>query len=202
MWKRSFIFLLVLAVVLCSLSAHPAWLYGKAKANETTVPAVTAEPLTPAGQEALETASTLEETQSSEEPVEPVTALRNYLTESGLEEAVLEAVYSYLDMIEAGVETMTEAYEAEVAHGKEVEGKYNALVDDGVVLKKKFEVILNPYVTAGLQEDNKLGLGLNAGVTFGHYGVSVGVAKPAFYSLETIKNPNDIMVSAGFVVKF
>lgn len=206
MWKRSFTFLVVCLLVLCSLSAHPGWLYGKKAESPATETQTTEAPeptcLMPVEPVALDPASMPDETQPLEEQTEPGEALRALLIESNLDEAVLEAVFSYLDMVDAGIQTMTEAYEAEVASHEESEARYNNLVDNGVKLPKtELEAFVAPSVMYSLH-DQTFGAGVDLGLTYGRYGMTIGVVKPSIPTLGSLKDPGDLMVSAGFVFKF
>lgn len=205
MWKRSFTFLVALALVLSSLSAHPGWLYGKKAADPTPVTVeapTTLEPTDLTTPEAHEPASIPEETPLSVEPKEPGEALRLLLTESNLDEAVLEAVFSYLDMVDAGIETMTEAYEAEVASHEETEARYNNLVENGVKLPKKaLEIFASPYGLYDIKTGT-FGVGVTGGVSYGRYGLTLGVVKPSVPTLGSLKNLDEYLVTAGFVFKF
>lgn len=126
MWKKSFIFLLVSAVALLSLSAYPAFFYGGAKAEET-----------PAVKEVQETSteeqekSTQDLNYSKEETEEVDSAKSNdwedtksvieLLEEARVKKSVIDKVKDACFLIDEGRTEMIAAYNAEVERRVEAE---------------------------------------------------------------------------------
>lgn len=125
MWKRSFIFLLVLLAVAFSLSAYPAFFYGGAKVEET-----------PAVKEVQET-STEEQGKSSQglnsskEENAPEVSDRSewsdtssvieLLEENRVKASIVEKVKEACFLIDEGIDDMVSAYEYEVERREKAE---------------------------------------------------------------------------------
>lgn len=201
MWKRLFICLVVCLLALSSLSAYPAWVYGGKKAS-LEVPQTPSEvPSEETQQEAPEQPLMQEESLPKEVCLDSLEQLKSYLTESEIEEALVEAICDYIDQIQLGIDVMADAYEQEVAEHEKTEKAYNDLVASGVVIPQRFSVTVSPYATYAPFEQ-EWGIGASVGINWKKVGAVLGVIKPSVKSLEDFKNPNDLMVSAGFSFTF
>ena len=197
MWKRSFIFLAVLALAVSSLCAYPAFFYGGAK-EET--PAV-AEALPPeeASTEELEK-SALDLTSSAEasaevasdktEEFDDTKSVIELLEEARVKSSVIEKVKEACFLIDEGRAEMIAAYEEEAEARAKAEKELNGA-----------HYVLMPL--AGYSLGSQVwSAGLAVAVEYRSLVLMAQAMKPVTAGLDSFKSWDDLSVVVGAGVRF
>lgn len=209
MWRRLFIFLVVLVFVVSSVWCYPSWVYGKGKESLKTEQTVLEEEETLL-LEAPERLSKKERKLQKEDLKDSVGNLKAFAKESIEDEAMLEVISEYIASVEDGIKVMETAYNAEVENAKKAEDRYNRLADayandKGVDYKesllKDFSITVNPFMTYA-PKTNSIGLGGMVGVGYKDIALTVGAINPSIDSLKSLINLDDVMVSVGVAFTF
>lgn len=204
MWKKSFIFLLVLAVAVSSVCAYPAWVYGKAAEKEVEpleVPTLeeVAEPGKP------KKSSKQEKTLPAEESKVSLQSVKASVNESVTDKEVAKELSRQLDAINDGIEVMEKAYNAEVKAHEQTEAEYNALADayanDVGKPYKPFKVTytVTPFVTYA-PKTQAWGVGTQLSASLKNVSLMVGASYPNVTDLG--KNFDNVVVTAGVGFSF
>lgn len=125
MWKRSFIFLLVLLAVAFSLSAYPAFFYGGAKVEETSAVKEVQETSTEEqGKSSQGLNSSKEENApevSDRSEWSDTSSVIELLEENRVKASIVEKVKEACFLIDEGIDDMVTAYTYEVERREKVE---------------------------------------------------------------------------------
>lgn len=195
MWKKSFIFLLVLLGAAFSLSAYPAFFYGGAKTEEA-----------PAVQEEQETSteaqgkSTQDLSYSKEENAPEVSdssedwsdtkSVIELLEENRVKASIIEKVKDACFLINEGRNEMVVAYNAEVERRVEAEKETNR-VHYVVVPLASYKPSVNEW-----------GAGLALGVETKNLVLQLQALKPITAGFELFKNWDDVTILLGAGIRF
>lgn len=194
MWKRSFIFLLVLLAVAFSLSAYPAFFYGGAKVEET-----------PAVKEVQET-STEEQGKSSQglnsskEENAPEVSDRSewsdtssvieLLEENRVKASIIEKVKDACFLIDEGRNEMIVAYNAEVERRNEAENE-----------AKRVHYLFVPLASYK-PSVNEWGAGLALGIETKNLVLQLQALKPITAGFDSFKDWDDVTILLGAGLRF
>lgn len=194
MWKRSFIFLLVLLAVAFSLSAYPAFFYGGAKVEET-----------PAVKEVQET-STEEQGKSSQglnsskEESAPEVSDRSewsdtssvieLLEENRVKASIIEKVKEACFLIDEGRTEMVVAYNAEVERRVEAEKE-----------AKRVHYLFVPLASYK-PTTQTWGAGLALGIETKNLVLQLQALKPITAGFDSFKDWDDVTILLGAGLRF
>ena len=197
MWKRSFIFLVVLVWVVSSLCAYPAFFYGGAK--EETPAAVEALPPEEASTEELEksapvlssSAEASEEVASDRtEEFDDTKSVIELLEEARVKSSVIEKVKEACFLIDEGRAEMIAAYEEEADARAKAEKELNSA-----------HYVLMPL--AGYSLGSQVwSAGLAVAVEYRSLVLMAQAMKPITAGLDSFKAWDDLSVVVGAGVRF
>ena len=194
MWKRSFIFLLVLLAVVFSLSAYPAFFYGGAK----EAPAVVEEEAETSTE--VSEKSTQDLTSSKEESAPEVSdssenwsdtkSVIELLEENRVKASIIEKVKDACFLIDEGRNEMIVAYNAEVERRNEAEKETNRV--------HYLFVPLASYKPSA----NEWGAGLALGIETKNLVLQLQALKPITAGFDSFKDWDDVTILLGAGLRF
>ena len=192
MWKRSFIFLLVSLAVVFSLSAYPAFFYGRAK----EAPAVVEEVQETSTEESEK--STQDLISSKEESAPEVSdrsevwsdtkSVLELLEEARVKTSVIEKVKEACFLIDEGRNEMVVAYNAEVEKREKAEKE-----------AERIHYVVMP-IASYKPSLGEWGVGLALGSVTKNLVLQIQALKPITAGLDSVKTWNDVtfIMGAGF----
>ena len=194
MWKRSFIFLLVLLAVAFSLSAYPAFFYGGAK----EAPAVVEEEAETSTE--VSEKSTQDLTSSKEESAPEVSgrsegwsdtkSVIELLEENRVKASIIEKVKDACFLIDEGRNEMIVAYNAEVERRNEAENEANRV--------HYLFVPLASYKPT----TQTWGAGLALGIETKNLVLQLQALKPITAGFDSFKDWDDVTILLGAGLRF
>lgn len=197
MWKRSFIFLAVLALAVSSLCAYPSFFYGGAK--EETPAAVEALPPEEASTEELEKSAPVlsssaeasaEVASDKTEEFDDTKSVIELLEEARVKSSVIEKVKEACFLIDEGRAEMIAAYEEEAEARAKAEKELNSV-----------HYVLMPL--AGYSLGSQVwSAGLAVAVEYRSLVLMAQAMKPITAGLDSFKAWDDLSVIVGAGVRF
>ena len=194
MWKRSFIFLLVLLAVAFSLSAYPAFFYGGAK----EAPAVVEEEAETSTE--VSEKSTQDLTSSKEESAPEVSdssenwsdtkSVIELLEENRVKASIIEKVKDACFLIDEGRNEMIVAYNAEVERRVEAEKE-----------AKRVHYLLVPLASYK-PTTQTWGAGLALGIETKNLVLQLQALKPITAGFDSFKDWDDVTILLGAGLRF
>lgn len=192
MWKKSFIFLLVLLGVAFSLSAYPAFFYGGAKTEESPAVQEVQETSTEAQEKSTQDLSSSKE-ESEQEALansDVTKSVIEILEESKVKTAVIDKVKEACFLIEEGCNEMIIAYEAEVE--KRIEAEKEA---------ERIHYLFVPLASYK-PSSQEWGAGLALGVETKNLVLQLQALKPITAGFDSFKNWDDVTILLGAGLRF
>ena len=194
MWKRSFIFLLVLLAVVFSLSAYPAFFYGGAKEAPAVVEEVQETSTEVSEKLTQDLTSSKEESapevSDSSEDWSDTKSVIELLEENRVKASIIEKVKDACFLIDEGRNEMIVAYNAEVERRNEAENEANRV--------HYLFVPLASYKPT----TQTWGAGLALGVETKNLVLQLQALKPITAGFDSFKDWDDVTILLGAGLRF
>ena len=194
MWKRSFIFLLVLLAVAFSLSAYPAFFYGGAKEAPAVVEEVQETSTEVSEKSTQDLTSSKEESapevSDSSENWSDTKSVLELLEEAKVKTSVIEKVKEACFLIDEGRNEMVVAYNAEVEKREKAEKE-----------AERIHYVVMPLASFK-PSSNEWGAGLALGIETKNLVLQLQALKPITAGFNSFKDWDDVTILLGAGLRF